>query len=586
PATESEQQRMVASLLEHEWFRVYPEDVRPSMEDYARFPAVLQPSGRWTRLFYWYFVTLPLRVVPAQWDFAWQLRLLRGMSVLLFAVTIWVAWQAAREVFGPRHPLARLAPLSLMLLPGFAEPMSLLNDDVGAAFGGTLFVWAVARLLRRGLTIREVAFALGAAWVASQMKRTVVPMLAVLPFALILAWRPRRVRWAPWALSAGLALGAAVAVLGWGDPAHWYHDRVVAIPLRVSMDDAPDGQWVFRLPSTSIEMGQWLPSIIYIYHQNNTPLRLTFWMWSDEPGQVRLPRLCNSSGGLWQPIETCAPEQIVEIGPQPKYFEINLDPVGGRFVRLEITPFTGQNLGYIYIDALSLRAAHDAEAPELLRNGSAEQAGPRLKPLAARILPAGSLALPVVLAAWLEPTVLLQALRPTGIMLFRTFWGFFARAKVFYLGRDGTYAGLLLLSILSVFGLLRRVVREWKRLEWRLIISLGLSGVIVWFMTFSFVLGYLHDEAHMATWFRYAFPAAFPTMLMIILGWYEWLHRYQRLSVILCFLVGLNILAWLSLGLYFYPPPLSADQAGFIIAIVLFSWLGWSNKKENWLREG
>ncbi len=576
PITEVEQQRLVASLLEYEWFRVYPEHVRPSVENYAHFPDVLRPSHRPSRLLYWYFVTLPLRVVPAQWDFAWQLRLLRGMSVLLFAATIVVAWQAARELFGPRHPLARLVPLSLMLLPGFAEPMSLLNDDVGAAFGGTLFVWAVVRLLRRGLTPREVVLALAAAWVASQMKRTTVPMLAVLPFALILAWRPRRARWAPWALAVGLALGAVVAVLGWGDPAHWYHDRVVAVPLRAATADAPDGQWAFRLPPSKVELGQWLPRARYREYPPGTPLRLTFWLWSDRPGPVRLPRLCVSGGGVWTPEEMCTEPQVVDSGPEPQRVEVTLPTLEGEFARLEFFPYTDGQAGTVYADAFTLRAA--GEEADLLRNGSAEQAGPRLKPLAARVLPAGSVALPVVLAAWQEPTVLLRALRPAGSMLFKTFWGFFARAKVPYLGDTSTYAVLAAITAVGLAGAGWTLLRERRRVPWNAVVVLGLSTVIVWFMAVSFVLGYLHRQGHFLTWFRYAFPAAFPTVTLLVAGWYGLLRG--RGAVIVRFMVGLNLLAWWSLTRFFYPP---LGNLGYLLGLLWLVGRGWPRAVARWL---
>ncbi len=582
PIPEEAKPRMVESLLEHEWFRVYPKYVRPSVEEYARFPEVLYPSGRWSRLFYWYFVSLPLRVIPEQWDLAWQLRALRGMSLLLFVATIWVAWQAARELFGPRHPLARLMPLSLALLPGFAEPMSLLNDDVGAALGGTLFVWAVIRLLRRGLSWRTVAFALLAAGIASQMKRTVIPMLAVLPFALILAWRPRRARWLPWALAGGLLVGAAWAVLGWGDPAHWYHDRLTAEPLRAQVDPTPDGQWVLRVPSGPIEVGQWLPRHLYREYPEGTPLRLTFWMWSDKPGKVRLPKLCVSGGGIWKPEERCTPDQIVRTDTAPQAYTLTLPVLEGEFARLEFYPFTGAKVGFVYADGFSLRPEDAPQGPEMLRNGSFEEASVRLKPIVGRALPAGSVALPVVMAAWQEPELLLRALRPAVSTLFKTFWGLFARAKIPYLGEDGTYAGLLALTVLGVLGAGWTLLRERRRVPWNVVVVLGLSTAIVWFMAVSFVLGYLHEEGHSLTWFRYAFPAAFPTVAVLVVGWYALLRPRGQVAAMVRFLLWLNLLAWWSIGYFFYT---RVAQFGFLLAILILSALGWPRGVERWLEE-
>ncbi len=572
--------RLVHSLQAYEWFRVYPKYAQVSLEEYAEALGAMEASGRSTRLYYWYYVTLPLRVIPPEWDLAWQLRVLRGMSVLMFAATVVVAWQAARELFGAAHPLARLVPLSLLLLPGFAEPMSLLNDDVGAAFGGTLFLWAVVRLLRRGLSLRTVAFALAAGWIASQMKRTAVPMLAVLPLALVLAWRPRRWRWLPWAVAAILVVAAGGALLGWGDPAHWYHDRVVSVPLRAPMDRAPDGQWVFRIPPSKIELGQWLPRARYRQMEPTATLRLTFWLWSDRPGKVRLPQLCVSGGGLWKPQEQCTPAEYRVIGPEPQQVVLTLPVLEGSFARLEFFPYTGENVGMVYADAFVLRAAHEPEGTNWLRNGSAEQAGLRLKPLAGKVLPAGSVALPVALAAWQEPAVLVRALRPAVSTLFKTFWGFFARAKVPYLGDEGTYLGLLVLTVLGLAGAARGLYRARGRVLWSAVVVLGGSMLVVWGMAVSFVLGYLHRDSHSLTWFRYAFPAAFPTVTLLVAGWYEWLRARDRAASLLRFMVGLNVLAWWSLALAFYP---RWGQLGFLAGLLVLVWRGWPRFVGRWL---
>ncbi len=582
--TEADKRRLARSLLEYDWFHHYPHDLWPTEEDYNRFPAVFSPSGRpWHRQLYWRLVSLPWYLVPREWDLAWQLRVLRWTSVLLFfPATVWLLWKAAQELFGREHPLARVLPLFTVFLPGFAEPMSLLNDDTGAAFAGALFFWAGLRLLRRGWHRAGLAWLLVAAVVAQSMKRTSLPLVAAVPFVLLFAWRWRR-RWVPWFLAvAAVALGM-VAGLRKGDPAYWYHDRVHPFPLRVASSQAVDGAWVFRVPPQTT-LGQWIPPQQYNDYPPSSTLYLSFWVWADRPGKMPGPRLCAGRIGYGLQVQACTKPQALPVTTSPQYVVVPLTWLEGNFGRMEF-PGHSQALGQVYLDAIALTEAppEPEETPgvNLVRNGSAEQAWWYVGALVASRIPGSYGASPsVALAALQDHVATRMALRVVLASYFRTAWGHFARAKIPYLGHPVTYHFLFGWTLVAVAGfgwlLLRR---RPEGLTWTVVAFLALGAALVIGGAVFYVLGRLYRSFDLLTWFRYILAATFPLAVVLVGGWYAWLGP-RRILWVVRFAWWLNLLAWWSIASFFYP---KVFPWGYIVLVVLFATLS-RPRFEGWLQ--
>ena len=564
--TRRQKKRVVRSLLNYAWFQHYPRDMWPSEKDVDRIPSLMRPTPRPEgRLLYWRIITLPWYLVPASWDVAWQLRILRWMTVLFFVATAWALWKASQEFFGKEHPLSRLVPLFTVLLPGFAEPMSLVNDDAGAALGGTLFLWASLRLIRRGFRWDRFLALLAAAWLAQAMKRTTVPLLAILPVVVLFSFRWRW-RGVPWMLLGGGALAVLLTTFRWGDPAYWYYDRPWEMPLRVPSPQAQDGEWVFRLPPET-EMGQWIPRAVYNSYPEGAEWVLSFWMWAEKPGEVTLPRLCvgHATWGAQLKGQDCTPAEKARLSTEPRRFQVVLPTIQGDFPRVEFPPHDA-GLGMVYIDDVILESPDGQR--HIIRNGSAEAGWWGLNPWFLRFVPGWGSSPNVALAALQYPHIGQVALYLEASFLLKTAWGFFARAKIPYLGQNVVYGFLLLWGLVGILGCGMSLVRKQPPCSGATTGILIVGLFLVLGSVLLFPLGRLHASASLLTWFRYAFPVIFPFSALLVSGWYHLLGP-RRAAWIVRFAAWLNLLAVWSIADFFYP---TLAGFGYVLLLVVGSW--------------
>ncbi|MBN1955226.1 MAG: glycosyltransferase family 39 protein [Anaerolineae bacterium] len=116
------------------------------------------------------------------------IRVVRAMSVLLGAVTVWAIYRVGCEVFD-RPEMALGAAGLAAFIPEFLFISGAVNDDNGAALFGALALWAMVRILRRGLNLRRalgLGLALGLGWLS---KLTVVALVATAGLTLLVASR-------------------------------------------------------------------------------------------------------------------------------------------------------------------------------------------------------------------------------------------------------------------------------------------------------------------------------------------------------------------------------------------------------------
>jgi hypothetical protein len=116
------------------------------------------------------------------------IRVVRLMSVLLGAISIWAVYQMGREVVPGRPEMALGAAGLGAFIPEFLFISGAVNDDNGATLFGALALWAMMRILRRGPSWRRcvgLGLALGLGWLS---KLTVVALLPVAGLTLVVAW--------------------------------------------------------------------------------------------------------------------------------------------------------------------------------------------------------------------------------------------------------------------------------------------------------------------------------------------------------------------------------------------------------------
>jgi hypothetical protein len=114
-------------------------------------------------------------------------RVVRALSVLMGAVTLWAVYRTGREVYPGRPEMALGAAGLVAFIPQFLFISGAVNDDNGVALFGSLSLWAAVRILRRGATLRRcvgLGLVLGLGWLSKLNVIALVPA-AVLAIALV-----------------------------------------------------------------------------------------------------------------------------------------------------------------------------------------------------------------------------------------------------------------------------------------------------------------------------------------------------------------------------------------------------------------
>lgn len=202
------------------------------------------------------------------------IRIVRVMSVLMSAVTIWAIYRVGREVSPDRPEMAIGAAGLAAFIPEFLFISGAVNDDNGAALFGALALWAMMRIVREGFSLRRcigLGAALGLGWLSKLTAVALIPT-ASLVVALV-AWRRRSWRdlflWglvifglaalliAPWCvrqyLLHGDPIGLSQEMEGFGEP-----DRPPSLA-----DLWPDLYWLRtsfwgRLGANQVPLAGWI----------------------------------------------------------------------------------------------------------------------------------------------------------------------------------------------------------------------------------------------------------------------------------------------------------------------------------------
>ncbi|MFL7793916.1 MAG: ArnT family glycosyltransferase, partial [Anaerolineae bacterium] len=202
------------------------------------------------------------------------IRVVRALSVLMGALTVWTTFRVGREVFPEQPEMAVGAAGLAAFIPEFLFISGAVNDDNGAALFGALALWAMVRILRFGFNARRcvgLGLVLGLGLLS---KLTVIALLPTAALAVVLvAWRDRSWRglflWGfvifgvaallsvPWfirqVLLHGDPIGLSQETEGFGEP-----ERVPSMA-----DLWPDLYWLRtsfwgRLGANQIPLSRWI----------------------------------------------------------------------------------------------------------------------------------------------------------------------------------------------------------------------------------------------------------------------------------------------------------------------------------------
>jgi hypothetical protein len=143
------------------------------------------------------------------------IRVVRAVSVLMGACTVFLVYLVGREVFPERPEMAVGAAGLAAFIPEFLFISGAVNDDNGASLFGALSLLLLMRLLRRGPSLARcigLGLALGLGWLSKLTTFALVPTAGVV--VALLAWRRRS--WADlFRWGAVVLIVAAVLIVPW-----------------------------------------------------------------------------------------------------------------------------------------------------------------------------------------------------------------------------------------------------------------------------------------------------------------------------------------------------------------------------------
>jgi hypothetical protein len=524
---------------------------------------------------YYLIVGLPLRFTSGLTVIE-QLYVARSVSLVMFVVTVAILGGIARTLFHEGHHMRWLMPLTAALIPPFANIMTAVNNDVGAILGFSLFLWSVVRIIMLGWSTRRAAWVVSAALIAAAMKNVAVAAIFIAPLVLVIAvGLHRRWRWKP-LIAALVGAGAVIlgSILAWGDPAGWYRYGAVSIDgaarAVVSDSDTPHGQQAFRLTS-SISLYDDFSGLATPIASADVPLiagrtiTIGAWVWASHPVTIAGPGVLYNEGA--RPAVVMTP--VIEASTTPRFVAWTFEApeaLSSLQVFIPAPPPAAESPVTLFVDGVvAVQGSFSADTPpifdrsatggfwegrpfaNLVRNGSAEQAWPYVRPevdSAARYLVRISLSRIAASMFDIERTVPLILFDRVPDIIFRSFaslgWG-----RLMLTG-DIWLLALNFVFLITVAGCIRLAVTHNDRSSRRIAIVVFLViGLLMWM---NAVLRTMHAPSVQPPPLpRYGFPAVGSLALVLAAGWLAWWPPQRRVVGIVTLvlsLVMLNTLAY------------------------------------------
>ena len=537
---------VAASMLKYNFFRGM--DLLPDLE--ARNEAVwIGISQVGDPPLYYLIASLPARLFPA-WDVTRLLYAMRFVSLALYLLSIWVAWEMMKELTPDAHVLRWMVPLSMALLPGYTDLMTSVNNDVGATLLFSLFLWGSLRLIRRGVTMPGLLWVGTAALLGLWTKETVILVLPLLGFVLFLVFFRDRWRWVPWTALVTLMIITLVSVFSWEDALFWgrWRDTFQESPISKLSQDAPLGNHIMQIEIVPNEprpaIFQLLPSEQVSALRGKT-VTMGAWIWASQPLTSDALSLFDGDSYL---------SQRFKIDTSPTFFAMTvLLAQDANFARVMLSPASPGNIETIsvYYDGLVLveGARPLDELPQfddslaqqgmwggipfhnLLRNASGEITGPSIRLWAKEL----SLDIPqVILFPTQEASILLDGsgagwyYHAAAQNLLQTFWAKFGWGHIPLAPfTDQLYFLLQVLTLIGFGGAGIGILRRGNFRYLNLFLFLGIVLIGIWVQTFLRGIPSLIGSVYLPP-ARYAYPVIIPTLLAINAGWLEIAHFLER----------------------------------------------------------
>ena len=524
---------MAASMVEHTFFsklEVNPNLLGINQEIWIGLPqyTFLQDSGLLT--LYFRLASIPLRLVRFT-DITYQLYGTRFFSYCLFLLTIGISIQASKILIN-NDKVAMLIPLTMALFPNFVDKMTAVNDDVGAVFAMSLFLWISVTVLKKGLTSLRLLGLILSMLLCLYIKRNVWPAL---PFGILtlylLLWR--RKAYLGW-ISA-LIIGVIIFVSSFSPsesiPANFYSLTNQALTIRERTSTAVAGKYSFRFSNPMQILYQPL-SDQKIESAKGLPMTLGLWLWGNEPMTISSPQIQVDNKNI-------LPQQQIKLNSQPTFYAFTVDiPLNVEKIAfaLQIPELSAGKT--VYGDCIILiHKKEDLFPPQpldsncssirwgeqeennLIKNASAENGWLTLRENFSKWMDKYFSYSITNIWAIFDADVGFPYLQTAGKFFFESFWGRFGWGAIELTG-GSPFIVFQILTILAIIGNILALWQERKNIPWSIVLYLILVSIVIVFMGLFRTAGnWVRYEAMPNA--RYLLPVFLPIVSFLVMGFYQ-----------------------------------------------------------------
>ena len=589
---------IAGSMIEYKWYSIR----RVKLPDLNNNPVDIGVEQKGGRPLYYLYSAIPLQFVKNA-DMAVQNRAARLGSVALFLGVLIICWKIMDEILPANHPLQWMTTAFVATLPGLLDTMTSINDDAGAVFVYSLFLLYAVRIIKKGFSYSSIAGFIISLLLCYYTKNTTWFSFLLAPLVLLQGLLKQRLKWLPWSLIIGLGVAGLAAMFSWGDALYWVRNTPQKLPTRAVRADAPLGSAVVQIDaafaSNNRPVGQFISSDAF-YELRGKTLSLGAWMWADRPTTVQFPVMAvatfdEENRTQYQPLT----DLRVSLTTQPVFYKTTFivpDTAirGWIFLNPLLSDSPTANLKIYYDGLILVTGDFSADPPRfddatattgiwddkkftnLIRNASAETAGPRVYPWVdefTRVVPNLQGRVSIILDAFIDQAGTNWYFRSAFSSMFQTFWSKFAAGKVFLLSFYA-YEILQYLTLLALAGIAIRLI-HWKTVQWDIALLFSLSIAFIWASALLRGVPELYYPTTVIPWARYALPSIIPVAFLLCTGWLNTGKALRRIGVtetnvqqaFFALMISLNIFTMLSITTYFSDQSRTAFNVLFIITL-------------------
>jgi hypothetical protein len=522
----------------------------------------------------------------------------RILSLSFLLISVYCSYLLLVELTPANHPLQWMVPIFIVLLPGFVEFMSAINDHVAAI--GLFSLWLLFSVkLIKTFSFKYAGILILLTLACFFTQKILLPTLIYLPFVLLLSVFPKNKKYLGWMIALIVVIVGLFIVFKWSDAALWLRANFQEIPSRARLNlngqrvnalqsqVYPDNSWVNAYDGWKPGFYQLVPSNVEIRLRGKT-ITVGAWVWSMKqihgygPGINSFNQFDEHWLGFKPELLSAKPKfiaSVIELPAQQDRLQVWLRSTSADGQEA-INYFTGVIMleGEWPVDKEPQFTTRDGSQGlwdgkpfiNLIRNSKFNGIWPFLQPSLNNFITSKYREInPVQISSFISLLMDYPGTKwyidASSRFIFQSFWAKFCWGQVPLISNTRWLHPYFLLSIFTLVGIAGAIftatsLYKTRKNEFSYILMIMLATMLVAFLYGVYTMGgALRYRAYIPT-ARYIFPAIIPIATFLGIGWYGILMKGSSLLklpekiskfLFIGILAILDLYSFLSLIVYF-----------------------------------